>query len=1104
MSIKDAYSKRGRYSIPAPMEEDSDPEFRSGAYIPEEVPKKKRGRGAPAESSTAGTKRKRGSTGRPMKAQKRHKSDDTENALLQYFDAPELDLHSASEDEPDEAEIYESKRSSRKGSQDQDDQDEEEEETEETEDNEYEAEDEEEDEEEDEPVVFRTRPSPPQMTAVKQAPNAAVSKSLISTRAVDDDSEIEPDSEPIVFKKTSTTTNSPMSSQKKDDESLTESDSKTESESDEDIKTDILRKNQQVSPTKMSSLNTPDSEDESSVTEPDSESEEEKTQTSLCPKPGFSLRPGQQLQEAFVLDEEKGIKIPVAINTYLRDYQRDGARFLYRQYKEGRGGLLGDDMGLGKTIQVISFLSAIMKKDGLITDKERRAEHVSRLMDEEDWKLRNVVPKANAKWPTCLIIAPSTVVHNWGREFDTWGYFEVGLYNGSKKEREEVLHSFKLGRLDVLVTSFDLARRDIDLLDDLAWSCVIVDEVHRVKNETSKISLAYHQFACIRRFGLTGTAIQNSYKEMWTILDWTNPGRLGTARQWNGYVVKPLTEGQSAGASEEERLKAQQVALILRDKLLPNFFLRRTKDIIKDQLPKKTDQVVFCPLTRVQIAAYKHLLEMEPLQNLLHRDDPCPCGSKKPRKTCCHPFIPGEVFRYMSVLIKLSNHLALILPGPTDTPEQTMRNRQLAEIAFPDGNIPKYGAAMLLPEYCGKWETLRILLKEWRKDKTNKVLIFTKSVKLLDMLAFHLQTKSYQFLKLDGGTKQPDRMPMIDQFNHDPHIFIFLISTLAGGTGLNLTGANKVVIFDPNWNPAHDLQAMDRAFRFGQARDVSVYRLLGAGSVEELIYARQIYKQQQMAIGYEASVQTRYFEGVQGDSAKQGELFGINNIFKLHEDKYATKMAIEKANLAELDWALANMDGTGKGKKAQKLANELVKADAKVKEDGMDLKGLGALLFDDAPPPTVPTEEDFIKKTLSAIGVTYSHMNDAILVPSKIEAERAKKTLQKARGKRKSKGPPTKKKEKDPSPAEPVWPPVRRHHKVQKPAPEPMMTTEEQLHARRRALIRLGMISCPADVPKFAADFVKQSDDMQRQILAELDAWAAEHLARSQSPDESD
>lgn len=252
-------------------------------------------------------------------------------------------------------------------------------------------------------------------------------------------------------------------------------------------------------------------------------------------------------------------------------------------------------------------------------------------------------------------------------ETEQWGYFEVGLYNGTPKEREEIIHDFRLGRLDVgtlifrhpwysqnerpclVITTFDLARRDIDILDDLPWSCIIVDEVHRVKNESAKITLAYHQFTCLNRFGLTGTTIQNSYKEMWTILDWTNPDRLGTKRQWHGFVVRPLTMGQSAGATEEERAKALVVALVLRDKLLPEFFLRRTKDIIKDQvrfdipcllhgvdilclweqLPKKMDQVVFCPLTERQIAVYKCLLGTNQVKNLIHRDRPCPCGSRK-------------------------------------------------------------------------------------------------------------------------------------------------------------------------------------------------------------------------------------------------------------------------------------------------------------------------------------------------------------------------------------------------------------------------------------------------------------------------------------------
>lgn len=294
-------------------------------------------------------------------------------------------------------------------------------------------------------------------------------------------------------------------------------------------------------------------------------------------------------------------------------------------------------------------------------------------------------------------------------------------------------------------------------------------------------------------------------------------------------------------------------------------------------------------------------------------------------------------------------------------------------------------------------------------------------------------------------------------------------------------GANKVVIFDPNWNPAHDLQAMDRAFRFGQTRDVSVYRLLGAGSVEELIYARQIYKQQQMEIGYNASIQTRYFEGIQGDNTKQGELFGIANIFKLHEDQLATKMAIEKASLAELDWALANM-GSRRSQKANKSAVEMIEAGARASKEDSTLKGLSALLFDDeALRPSNLSEGNSIQTMLNTIGVKYSHHNDEVLLPSRIEEERTKKTLMKVRQKRQAKGRHSR--DEKPRPQE-QWPPIRRHHKSQ-----PLLSPEEQLASRHNALVQLGMVDSPEEVPLFAREFAKQSLEAQNEIIAELDKW---------------
>ncbi|KAH0579842.1 hypothetical protein H2248_002670 [Termitomyces sp. 'cryptogamus'] len=777
------YTQRNRTSSPVPLglkymtssmiyiylcpEIDSDSDFNPGVYVPEPVQKRKRDSASAASTARKKGKRSVAISGSPTKRarlQRRCIDLDELNPLLQYLAEENLDLHSASEGSDDDDDDN--------GNEPGDMQDEREED----------EEDEEDKSEEEERISSKTF-----FGATKKDLETSPLLSFASTKLAAA-RDVKPE----------------------DDGSVTESDS----EADDGVPM------MPVHIMAQTSLNKPlpkqDQGSEESVTEPESDGEEfmtisgaAKVETSgsetesddeyelgdprLKPRPGFPLREDQTHLGPLYLDAEKQIAVPAVINTYLRDYQRDGVQFFYRQYAEGRGGLLGDDMGLYH--RVISFLSAIMQKNGVVTDKNRRRKHVSRLQDEEAWKKRRELPSADATWPTCLIIAPSTVVHNWQREFHTWGYFEVGMYNGTRKEREPVLNDFKMGRLDIVLTSFDLARKDIDILDTLPWTCIFVDEVHRVKNVSSKITLAYHQFACERRFGLTGTTIQNSYKEMWTILDWTNPGRLGTARQWQGFIVKPLTAGQSAGATEDERAKALVVALVLRDKLLPKFFLRRTKDIISSQLPKKTDEVVFCPLTLRQIAVYKQILNMTPVQNLIHRDDPCTCGSRKSRKNCCGMVVPGDVFKYMSILIKLSNHLALILPSPTDSPEQVVRNRALAELAFPDGDIPKYGTAMMQPNFCGKWAILELLLKEWRKDQSNKVLIFTKSVKLLEMLEFHLKSRGLGFLKLDGATRQSDRMPMIDQFHTDPDIFIFLISTLAGGTGLNLTGANKVVIF---------------------------------------------------------------------------------------------------------------------------------------------------------------------------------------------------------------------------------------------------------------------------------------------------------------------
>ncbi|KAF9074477.1 P-loop containing nucleoside triphosphate hydrolase protein [Rhodocollybia butyracea] len=813
----------------------------------------------------------------------------------------------------------------------------------------------------------------------------------------------------------------------------------------------------------------------SSHTEDDSEPDDvmmETDDTELRPRPTFQ-RPESSVLKPFRLRGD--IKIPAPLNIFLRDYQRDGAQFFYDRYVNNRGGLLGDDMGLGKTVQVIAFLSAIMGKTGYQTDEDRRQQHVSELQDGDDWRDFRKLPLPGATWPTCLIIAPSSVVHNWQRELETWGYFEVGIYTGKLDDRRDVIKEFKMGRLDIVVTSFDIALRDIDTLDTLDWSCVFVDEVHRVKNLSSKLSIALHRLSCKRRFGLTGTAIQNSYDELHAILHWTDPERMGDPSHWKAMISDPLRHGQSNTASDQQKALALITSDILAHKLLPEFFLRRTKVLIKDQLPKKTDNVVFCPMAPIQLMAYKRILELPAVQHLIQKDDPCECGSGKTAKT-----------------------------------RRVDRARALSKWIFPNDDVPNQIQVEMKPEYCGKWTVLESLLEDfWQDRRNNKVLIFTKSVQLLKILENYLRSTQYGFLSFSGETPQKERMGLIDQFHKNKDIFIFLISTLAGGTGLNLTGANKVVIFDPHWNPAHDLQAMDRAYRIGQTKNVTVYRLLGAGSLEELIYACQVYKQQQMLIGYDASIQTRYFEGVKNSRSKQGELFGIKNIFKLDEKKLATKKAIEEANQAQIDWAFANFGGYGMG--------------AQDSKDPDNMAGLDKMLFDSsdgkADVGKYP-KESTVDKILDSSRVAYTHHNDDVVKQNAIEVEKAKEILKRIRESKKQgvSGSPlssnpdrrrssgrsiatqraggsskvTRSKQRSPptthNKSNVQWPPIRKHHQRK-------LNSQEQYDARWSVLIEHGFFNNAAEIrEKFIPEFMKMTREQQENYFYEVD----QHVIRKE------
>ncbi|CAL1356895.1 unnamed protein product [Linum trigynum] len=598
--------------------------------------------------------------------------------------------------------------------------------------------------------------------------------------------------------------------------------------------------------------------------------------------------------------ESPVVQVPASINCRLLEHQREGVKFLYKLYKCKHGGVLGDDMGLGKTIQTIAFLAAVFEKDG-----EPGESSVSKQTCSD--------PKGPV-----LIICPSSVIQNWETEFSKWATFNVAMYHGSN--RDSILDKLPSRAVEVLITSFDTYRIHGTILSDIKWEVVIVDEAHRLKNEKSKLYTACLQIKTPRRIGLTGTVMQNRIMELFNLFDWVAPGSLGTREHFRDYYDEPLKHGQRSTAPERfiriaDERKEHLVAV------LGKYMLRRTKEeTIGHLMMGKEDNVVFCAMSELQRRVYQRMLQLPDIQCLINKDRPCGCGSPLKQVECCKRTVPdGIIWPYLHrdnpegcdscpfclvlpCLVKLqqiSNHLELIKPNPRDEPEKQQKDAEFASAVFgPDielvgGNAPSESFMDLSNvKHCGKMRALEKLMSSWA-TRGDKILLFSFSVRMLDILEKFLIRKGHSFSRLDGSTPTNSRQALVDDFNSSPSKQVFLISTRAGGLGLNLVSANRVVIFDPNWNPAQDLQAQDRSFRFGQKRHVVVFRLLAAGSFEEIVYSRQVYKQQLSNIAVSGKMEKRYFEGVQDCKAFQGELFGICNLFRDLSDKLFTSEIIE-------------------------------------------------------------------------------------------------------------------------------------------------------------------------------------------------------------------
>ena len=401
-----------------------------------------------------------------------------------------------------------------------------------------------------------------------------------------------------------------------------------------------------------------------------------------------------------------------------------------------------------------------------------------------------------------LIVVPKSTLDNWAREFDKWvPGFEILTLQGSKEERHAMIQDRVLPqKFDVLITTYEMCLREKPALQKLAWEYIVIDEAHRIKNVDSSLSQIVRSFTSRGRLLITGTPLQNNLMELWSLLNFLLPDVFSSADDFEAWF-QGKGSGEDEGADDAHGSIVQQLHKVLRP-----FLLRRVKADVEQSLLPKKETNVFVGLTDMQRKWYKSLLEkdIDAVNGAL---------SKKEGKT--------RLLNIVMQLRKCCNHPYLFdgaEPGPPYTTDEHL----------------VYNS--------GKMDILDKLLKKMR-ERGSRVLIFCQMSRMLDILEDYCLFREFPYCRIDGSSVHEDRIAAIDEYNRPgSDKFVFLLTTRAGGLGINLTSADVVVLFDSDWNPQADLQAMDRAHRIGQKKQVYVYRLVTDHSIEERILERAAQK----------------------------------------------------------------------------------------------------------------------------------------------------------------------------------------------------------------------------------------------------------------------
>jgi superfamily II DNA or RNA helicase len=480
-----------------------------------------------------------------------------------------------------------------------------------------------------------------------------------------------------------------------------------------------------------------------------------------------------RLEKLVMPDQLRLLPPPRELRAALRPYQQEGMSWLHFLQSNNLGGCLADDMGLGKTLQTLALL--LWNREQMLS---RRGSSHMQSVDGEAAPGRQLTLFDKAAPPaTSLIIVPASLCHNWHNEIKRFcPSMKTLIHYGSARHKS----ASQFTGYDIIISSYHTVRQDIEIFTQVNFFYVVLDESQHIKNPSSHLYRAVMRLRADHRLVLTGTPVENSLTDLWTQLNFVNPGLLGSLAFFRREFARPIEKNNEE--EKENRLR----------KIIQPFIMRRTKEMVVSELPPVTEQVIHCDMSDEQAAIYER--EKSAVRNTILEN-------------------------IESVGIEKS--AIIVLQG-------LMRLRQLAN--HPVMTDEDYSGGS------GKFDTVTHNI-ESVVSEGHRILVFSSFVKHLELFPGWLERKEIGYTMLTGSTR--DRGKVIGNFRNDESIKVFLISLKAGGVGLNLTEADYVFILDPWWNPASEIQALSRAHRIGQEKRVFVHRYISGNTIEEKIQRLQ-------------------------------------------------------------------------------------------------------------------------------------------------------------------------------------------------------------------------------------------------------------------------